>query len=113
MTGFLINWVIITIAILIADHFISGIRVASLEAAIVGAAILAILNALVRPILIFLTLPITVLTLGLFLFVINALMFLLAGSVFHGFRVESFWPALLGSLIVSIVSYVADSLRQQ
>ncbi len=112
MTGIIIHWVIITVAILIAAHFIPGIRVENWEAAAVGAAILGILNALVRPLFVLLTLPITLLTLGLFLFVINALMFLVAGSVIHGFHVQSFWPALLGSLVVSVVSYAADSLRK-
>jgi putative membrane protein len=110
MTGILISWLIITIAILVAAHIVPGIRVASLGSAIVAAAILGIVNALVRPILVLLTLPLTIVTLGLFLFVINALMFLLAGSIFHGFQVASFWPALLGSLVVTVVSYVAQTL---
>jgi len=110
MTGILISWLIITIAILVAAHIVPGIRVASLGSAIIAAAILGIINALVRPILVLLTLPLTIVTLGLFLFVINALMFLLAGSVIHGFEVASFWPALLGSLVVTVVSYIAQSL---
>jgi putative membrane protein len=110
MAGLLANWVIATIAILVAAYLIPGIRVDSLGAALIGAAILGILNAVVKPILVILTLPITLLTLGLFLFVINALMFLLAGSLLAGFHVQSFWPALLGSLVVTIVSYVAHSV---
>ncbi len=110
MAGLLINWVIATIAILVAAYLIPGIRVDSIGAALIGAAILGILNAVVKPILVILTLPITLLTLGLFLFVINALMFLLAGSLLSGFHVQSFWPALLGSLVVTVVSYVANSV---
>jgi putative membrane protein len=110
MAGLLINWFIATIAILVAAYLIPGIRVDTIGAAVIGAAILGVLNAVVKPILVILTLPITLLTLGLFLFVINALMFLLAGSLLSGFHVQSFWPALLGSLVVTIVSYVAHSV---
>lgn len=109
--GILINWLVITIAILVAGHFIPGIRVESMGAALIGAAILAILNAVVKPVLILLTLPVTIVTLGLFLFVINALMFLAAGSLVSGFHVQSFWPALFGSLVVTFVSYVAHSVE--
>ncbi len=111
MAGLLVSWLVATIAILVAAHIIPGIQVRDLGAALVGAAILGVLNAIIKPILVVLTLPITLLTLGLFLFVINALMFLLAGSVIHGFHVTGFWPALLGSLVVSVVSYIAHSLR--
>jgi putative membrane protein len=111
MAGLLINWIIATIAILVAAYLIPGIRVDSIGAALIGAAILGILNAVIKPILVIFTLPITLLTLGLFLFVINALMFLLAGSLLSGFHVQSFWPALLGSLVVTVVSYVANSVR--
>jgi putative membrane protein len=89
---------------------IPGVKVSSLGAAIVAAAILGILNALVRPILVILTLPLTIVTLGLFLFVINALMFQLAGALVPGFHVDSFWSALLGSLIVSTIAYVVHSV---
>ena len=78
-------------------------------AALVGAAVLALLNGFVRPLLVLLTLPVTILTLGLFLFVINALMFLAAGELVSGFHVQSFWAALLGSLVVSVVSYIASA----
>jgi putative membrane protein len=109
--GIIINWLVVTIAILLAAHFIPGIKVASVEAALIGAAILGILNVLVKPLLILLTLPITILTLGLFLFVVNALVFLFAGSIISGFHVQSFWPALLGSLVVSAVTYIANSFE--
>ena len=101
--GILSHWLVVTIAILVAANLIPGIRVDSFGAALIGAMILGILNAIVRPILVVLTLPISVLTLGLFLFVINAVVFLFAGSFFAGFHVQSFGPALLGSLIVSVV----------
>jgi putative membrane protein len=110
MSPILISWLVTTIAILVAAYIVPGIRVDSLGAALIGAAILGVLNVVLKPILVVLTLPITLLTLGLFLFVVNALVFLLAGSLLSGFHVHSFWSALLGSLIVSIVSYIAYSI---
>ncbi len=108
--GILISWFISTIAILIVAEIIPGIRLAGLGSAIIAAGILGLLNALVKPILIILTLPLTILTLGLFLFVLNALMFQLAGMFISGFHVDSFWAALLGSIVVSIISYILHSL---
>jgi putative membrane protein len=87
-----------------------GVQVSSVGVAVVAAAILGILNALVRPILIFLTLPLTIVTFGLFLFVINALLFWLAGAIVPGFRVDSFGSALIGSLIVSVISLIVHSI---
>jgi putative membrane protein len=107
MTRILVAWLITTIAILLAAYLIPGIRIASAGTAIIGAAILGILNALLKPILVVLTFPLTIVTLGLFLLVINALMFWLAGALVSGFEVKSFWSALFGSLVVSVVSFVA------
>jgi putative membrane protein len=108
MTSILISWILGTITILIVANVLPGVRVAGLSSAVIAAAILGILNALVRPVLVILTLPLTVITLGLFLFVINALMFMLAGSIFRGFKVDSFGTALIASIIVSIVSFVLN-----
>ena len=108
--GIFFVWIIITIAILLAAYLIPGIRVDSLGSAIIGAAILGLLNALIKPVLIILTFPITLLTLGLFIFVINALLFWLAGSMIRGFSVRSFGPALLGSLVVTIITFIAQRL---
>lgn len=110
MIGILISWLIVTAAILIAAYILPGLRVKSFGAAIIAAAVLAVLNAFVRPVLVVLTLPITLVTLGLFLFILNALVFWFVGAVVPGFEVKNFWYALLGSLIVSIVSYVAFSM---
>lgn len=107
MSRILIAWLITTVAVLVAAYLIPGIRIASVGAAIIGAAILGILNTLLKPILVVLTFPLTIVTLGLFLLVINALMFLLAGALVQGFEVKSFWSALLGSLVVSIVGFIA------
>jgi len=110
MFRLLINWLVTTMAILLAAYLVPGVRVQGVGAAVIAAAILGILNVLVRPVLVFLTFPITVVTLGLFLFVINALMFWLAGAIVPGFEVRSFWSALLGALTVSIVSFLTSAI---
>lgn len=88
------------------SYILSGVDIDSFWAAIVLAIVLAILNAIVKPILIFFTFPLTIVTLGLFLFVINALIILLADSLVDGFHVDGFWWALLFSLLLSIVTTV-------
>ena len=109
MPGILIRWLVTTLAILMITHLISGVRVEGIGSALAAAAILGILNALIRPILIILTLPLTIVTLGLFILVINALLFQFAGWVVSGLHIDSFWSALFGSLIVSIVSWIMNS----
>jgi len=106
----LVGWVIVTLAILLAAYIIPGVRVRNVTTALVAAAVLSLLNALVRPILVFLTFPITILTLGLFLLVVNALMFMLVSAIVPGFEVKNFWSALLGSLVVSVVSLVTHQV---
>lgn len=88
------------------SYILTGVKIDSFWAAIILAIVLAILNAIVKPLLIFFTLPLTIVTLGLFLFVINALMILLADKLVDGFHVEGFWWALLFSLLLSIVTAV-------
>jgi putative membrane protein len=110
MAGLLIRWLITTVAILIVPYLISGVRIDSLGTALWAAAILGILNALIRPVLLLLTLPLTILTLGLFILVINALMFQLAGALVSGLHVSSFWSAFFASIIVSIVSWLMNSM---
>lgn len=108
MVRLLISWVIVTLGILAAASIVPGVNVKSIKDAFVAAALLGVLNVLLKPILVFLSFPITIITLGLFLFVINALMFWLAGSLLDNFEVKSFWSALFGSLTVSIISSVAN-----
>tara|TARA_B100000745_G_scaffold223426_1_gene149150 strand:+ start:2282 stop:2626 length:345 start_codon:yes stop_codon:yes gene_type:complete len=93
-------------SLLIAAKLIVGVEVHGLYVAIVAALVLGLLNTIVKPILVVLTLPITIITLGLFTFVINALLFLFAASFLEGFAVEGFLPALLGSLVVSVVNTI-------
>jgi putative membrane protein len=107
----LLTRILITaLALLLVSYLIPGIEVASFYAAIIAALILGLLNILVKPILVILTLPITILTLGLFIFVINAGLFLFAASFIDGFAVDGFISALLGSLIVSVISAFANRL---
>ena len=107
--GILIRWLILTIAIIVASYLLEGIHISGFFSAFFAAAILGILNALFRPILIVLTLPINILTLGLFTFIINALMLKMASGVIPGFEVHGFWTAVFGSLIISIVSWLLNS----
>ena len=98
------------LALLIAAYFIPGIEIASLYIAVVAAVILGLLHLVVKPILVVLTLPITILTLGLFMFVINAALFLFAASFIEGFAVDGFLAALLGSVLVSIISAIGNKM---
>jgi putative membrane protein len=109
MKGLLIRWLFLTVAILVAAHLIQGIEVKGFWSAFWAAAILGVLNALFRPILILLTLPINILTLGLFTFVINAFLIMMVSGVVGGFEVHGFWSALLGSLVISVISWLLNS----
>jgi len=109
MKGLVLRWLILTVAIMVAAYLIEGIEVKGFWSAFFAAAILGVLNALFRPILIILTLPITILTLGLFTFVINAVLIMMVSGVIGGFEVHGFWSAFLGSLIISVVSWLLSS----
>jgi putative membrane protein len=104
----IVRWLLLAAALLLVAHLYSGVSVANFSAALVAALVLGLLNTLVRPLLVLLTLPATVLTLGLFLFVINASMFWLAAWLLDGLNVTGFGAALIGSLIYSLCSMVID-----
>jgi putative membrane protein len=108
MRGVLIRWFVLTLAVLAASWLLDGIRVDGLGPAVLAAATLGILNAFLRPLLILLTLPITILTLGLFTFVINALMLQIVSAVIPGFAVRGFWTAVIGALIIGAVSWLLN-----
>jgi putative membrane protein len=110
MKGILVRWLILTVAIMFASYLIGGIQIKGFFSAFFAAAILGILNAFFRPILIILTLPINILTLGLFTFIINALLLKMASGVISGFEVHGFWSAVFGSLIISVVNWILSSL---
>ena len=102
---FLINWLLYALAIGISAYVLPGVRLEGFFAALVTAAILGLVNGVLRPVLFIFTLPLTILTLGLFTFVLNALMVLLAAAIVPGFTVDGFWWALLFSLVLSILVY--------
>ena len=104
----IIRWLLLAAALLLVAYLYPGVSVTSFGAALIAALVLGLLNTIVRPLLVLLTLPVTVLTLGLFLFVINALMFWAAASVLAGFNVAGFSAALIGSLIYSLCGMVID-----
>lgn len=109
MIKLIVRWMLLAAALLLVAHLYPGVTVKSFGAAMVAALVLGLLNTLVRPLLVLLTLPVTILTLGLFLFVINALMFWAAAGVMDGFKVNGFPSALLGSLIYSVFGVVIES----
>jgi putative membrane protein len=108
MKGLLLRWLIQTVAILVAAYVLKGIDVTGFVPALAAAALLGILNAFVRPLLLLLTLPLNILSLGLFTFVINAFLLKIASLVIEGFTVQGFWAALLGSLFISFVSAILN-----
>lgn len=106
--NFVLRWLLLAGALLLVAHFVPGVVVTSFVSALIAAAVLGLLNTLLRPLLVILTLPVTLVTLGLFLFVINALMFWAAASLLQGFAVQGFGAALLGSLVYSALGLVID-----
>jgi len=101
---FLVHWLVIAVALWVTAYILPGVNVSSWTALGVAAVVLGFVNAIVRPILVILTLPVTVLTLGLFYFFVNGFTFFLASKVVPGFSVTSFWWAMLGALVVSLLS---------
>lgn len=113
MLKLLLKWLLSAAALLGVAYVYGGVAVASFGTAMFAALIIGLLNMLVRPILVILTIPITLLTLGLFLFVINALIFWAASGLIGGFHVSGFWAALLGSLIYSALGVVIDAVLER
>lgn len=109
----IVRWFLLAAALLLVANVYPGVSVQSFGSALIAAFVLGLFNALVRPLLVLLTLPVTLLTLGLFLFVINALMFWSAASVLDGFAVTGFGAALLGSLIYSLCGMVIDTALER
>ena len=109
MKGIILRWLILSIAIMVSAHLFEGIHVDGYGSALIAAMVLGILNALFRPILFILTLPINVLSLGLFTFVINALLLQMASGVTGGLVVDGFGSALFGSLVISLISLLLSS----
>jgi len=110
MIKLLIVWLINAVALIAVAYLMPGIAVSSFGAALVAALVLGLVNAFVRPILVLLTLPVTILTLGLFIFVLNGLLFWMVGSWLQGFEVAGFWPAVFGAIVFSIISWALSAL---
>jgi putative membrane protein len=106
----LLKWLLMTLSVGIAAYLIPGITVSGFFSALLVALFLGIVNTLIRPFLILITLPITILTLGLFTFVINAVLVLLASRVVHGFEVKGFWTAMLFSIVLSVIQYLLNKI---
>ena len=109
MKGLLVRWLLLTIAIIITSYLGVGIHVRGFFAAFFAAMVLGVLNALFRPVLLLITLPINILTLGLFTFVINAVLLLMVSGLVPGFHVHGFFAAIFGSLVISLVSWLLSS----
>lgn len=110
MVQMLVRWVVSALVILASAYFLPGIHLQDFVTALVIAVVLGVINAVLRPILIILTLPITIITFGLFLLIINALLIMLTAYIVPGFRVDSFWWALLFGLVVSVFNALVSLL---
>ena len=108
--GFIIKILVTAVAVFLASYFLDGVHIDTIRTTVIVALVLALLNTFLRPILVFFTLPITVVTLGLFLLIINVIIIKLADYLVAGFTVDSWWDALLFSLIVSVVAWILDAL---
>lgn len=106
----LLTWLINALALLALPYLFTSIHVEGFGTALVAALVLGLINTLIRPVLVLLTLPVTLLTLGLFIFVINGLLFWFVGSFVKGFTVEGFWTAVFGAIVYSVISWALSSL---
>jgi len=112
MPRFLLTWLLTAIALILTSKIVPGFALDSITAAAIAAIIMGLVNAVVRPVLVLLTLPLTLLTLGLFLLVVNALSLGLVAYFTPGFTITGFIPALIGSIVLSFVSGILDSFFQ-
>jgi putative membrane protein len=106
----LLTWLINALALLIITYLVPSIQIRSFGTALIVAIVLGLINTILRPVLVILTLPVTILTLGLFILVINALCFWLCASLLKGFEVSGFWSAFIGAILYSIVSWILSAL---
>lgn len=106
----LLVWILNAVALLAVAYLLPTIQVAGFGSALIAAAVIGLVNMLIKPLLVLLTLPVTILTLGLFIFVINGLLFLAVGSVLEGFEVQSLWAGILGALLYSLISWALSAI---
>ena len=105
----LFRWLVSAATLMLLTYYLPGISVAGFYSALIAALVLGLVNALVRPVALLLTLPVNIITLGLFTFVVNALMFWLTATVVKGFNVAGFWPAFWGALVMWLVSWLMNA----
>jgi putative membrane protein len=110
MTRLLVVWLVNTAALIAVAYLMPSVSISSFGAALAAALFLGLVNTVIRPVLVLLTLPVTVLTLGLFIFVINGLLFWAVGAFIEGFHVAGFWSAVIGAIVFSIVSWLLSAL---
>ena len=106
----LIVWIVNALSLLALPYLFDSIRVDSFYTALIVALVLGLINAVIRPVLVLLTLPLTIVTIGLFIFVINGLLFWFVASFVKGFVVAGFWPAVFGAIVYSLISWAATTL---
>ena len=106
----ILTWFINAAALFAVPYLIHSVRVSNVATALIAALLLALVNTLIRPVLVILTLPVTVLSLGLFIFILNGFMFWLVAQLVDGFHVDNFWAAIGGALLYSVISWALSSL---
>ena len=106
----IIAWFINALALIVVSYLLPGVHVAGFVSALIAALVLGLVNTIIKPVLVLLTIPVTIITLGLFLLVINGLMFWLVGSILRDFQVDSFGWALIGAIVYSVITYVMTSI---
>ena len=106
----LIGWLLSALALLAVAYLVPGIHVSSFMSALIAAAVIGLANILIKPILLILTLPVTIITLGLFIFVINVLLFWLAGYLLQGFDVKTVTAGIIGAIVYSIISWILSAI---
>jgi putative membrane protein len=112
MNRFIIHWLVIAVALWVTAYILPGVTVGSWQSLAIAALVLGFVNAVIRPILTLLTLPITILSLGLFYLLVNGFTFLMASKVVPGFEVAGFWWAVLGAFLVSLISWFIGSFKE-
>ena len=110
VASFLLHWLVLTVALAVTAWLLPGVDISSTGALLVAALALGFLNAILRPVLVVLTLPLTVLTLGFFYLILNAVLFALASVLVSGFHVDGFWSAFFGAILMSLLSWLLGSL---
>ncbi len=108
--GLFVAWIVNAFALVLVSYLLPGVHVAGFGSALIAALVLGLVNTLIRPVLVLLTIPVTIFTLGLFLLVINGLMFWFVGSILRDFQVDGFGWAILGAIVYSVITYAMTSI---